>query len=372
MKAIKVLFLCHDTEIFAGTEKTISLLMRNIDAERFETSALIDGEGFFARHLREITDNVHICPAKNVSFLKRRRFLKNFLSEHPQDVVQLHVSRFFSPVIRSSGVKIVERLNMNRHRGSWYLMRNRHIDLWTARWIDRFVPVSESLKAEYVKRGYPPEKMVTIYNGVAVPETISREALRLELDLKPETLMIGAVGRLTEQKGVDFFLRVAAVIATKLENVVFPIAGDGERRDQLKRLANELGIADGVHFLGHRRDNLDVLGSLDLLIYPSRWEPFANTILESMAVGTPVAASNVGGNAEIIDDGENGLLFSLESPGKAAEKIINVCLKHGELETIADKAKETVRRYSIEAMARRHEELYADLVEARPPRDSTF
>ncbi|HLU48536.1 MAG TPA: glycosyltransferase family 4 protein, partial [Planctomycetota bacterium] len=101
------------------------------------------------------------------------------------------------------------------------------------------------------------------------------------------------------------------------------IAGDGRERFALEALARELEIADRVRFLGHVEGErkASLYRSARFLVCPSRSEPFANVILEGLAAGLPVVASAVGGNTELVRDGEHGLLFSSEDDAELAERI---------------------------------------------------
>ena len=113
-------------------------------------------------------------------------------------------------------------------------------------------------------------------------------------------------GRLSAQKSLDVGLAALADV----EDVTLVIAGDGDQRAPLERRAAELGVADRVHFLGaqSRERVLELFRAADASLLSSSWENFPHTIVEALAVGTPVLATRVGGVAEVVHDGENGLL----------------------------------------------------------------
>lgn len=237
-------------------------------------------------------------------------------------------------------------------------MRFKLVDSITSNWIDHFIVVSQSLKGEFVQRGYPPEKLTVVRNGIDTPDTVAREKLKRELGIPANELLVGTAARLTEQKGLDAFLTVASRIADTGRNVHFAIAGDGELRSDLERQAEALGISARIHFLGFRNDILDVIAGFDLMLYLSRWEPFANTILEAMAVGTPVIASDVGGNAEVIEHGNNGLLVPPDDPEITAKLVSSVLGDANQRAVLIDGARHTVKRFTIESMVRSHEAVY--------------
>lgn len=126
-------------------------------------------------------------------------------------------------------------------------------------------------------------------------------------------LLVGAVGRLSAQKGVAFFLRAIPLMECA-DRCLFLIAGDGEERPKLEALADGLGVRERVRFLGYRADARAVIGQMDIVALPSLWEGSSLVSMEAFAAGRPVVASAVGGVPEIVRDGENGLLVP---PGDA-------------------------------------------------------
>ncbi len=359
---VRVLFLCNSPAVPAGVEKTVLLLLEHIDRERFSPRVILNGEGPFADALRQQNEDVEIIPCRGRISGKWLKELRESLQRRPADVVQLHLSRLNARHLRKWGCKVVERLNMTRHSSFMYPMRWRPIDLWTSRWIDHFVVVSESLRQQFVKRGYPDEKLSVIHNGVQIPQNVTQQALRKELGLTSEAKIVGAVGRLTEQKGIDTFILAAKIVATRIQNAHFVIAGDGELRNRLEDLAVASGVGGRIHFLGFRRDVVNIIASLDILVYLSRWEPFSNTILEAMATGTPVVASEVGGNAEIINDGENGILVPPDDPQRAANAVLRLLDNKDSAAAITTMAKATACTLSPGKMTRNHEEIYVKLL----------
>ena len=175
--------------------------------------------------------------------------------------------------------------------------------------------------------------------------------------------LIGTVGRLTRQKGIDTFLATAARISEELPNARFVIAGDGELRDELQRMVRELGLEQRVSFLGYRQDMLNVIGGLDIMLYLSRWEPFANTLLEAMAVGTPVVATDVGGNAEAIVEGESGRLVPSESADAAANAAIDLIRNEDVRTKLQENGPRRAADFSIDNMIKGHESVYQRVVE---------
>lgn len=135
------------------------------------------------------------------------------------------------------------------------------------------------------------------------------KGLRDELGLSRDTVILGMVNRLVEQKGIPYALRAFQVIMTEFPQVHLVIAGDGDGATALKKQADDLGIASNVHWLGWRTDAQSLMGAFDMFLLPSLWEGFGLVLLEAMARRIPIVASSVSAIPEVVAHGENGLLI---------------------------------------------------------------
>lgn len=188
-------------------------------------------------------------------------------------------------------------------------------------WTDAIVANSQHVAAIFARQGVPKEKIHIIYNGVDTALYASGPDNRAALyNIPPERPVILNVGRLFHEKGRDVMLR-AAVPLIEGENpplIAFAGEGAGSLRGNLEALAQELGIAAHVRFLGIRNDVPDLLRAADVVVMSSRDVPFGescpNIVLEGMATGLPVVATRVGGTPELLTDGESGFIIPPENP----------------------------------------------------------
>lgn len=160
--------------------------------------------------------------------------------------------------------------------------------------------------------GVPEEHVSVLPNPAPAPARLrDREELRAELGFSGPT--IAFAGRLTAQKSLASAVRAALAA----DGVALAIAGEGPDRSELERLAGELGAPERVRFLGPlpRGRVLELFRAADATILSSSWENFPHTVVEALAVGTPVLAMRAGGIGEVVEDGVNGLLVE---PGDAA------------------------------------------------------
>jgi glycosyltransferase involved in cell wall biosynthesis len=199
-----------------------------------------------------------------------------------------------------------------------YPLPRRQI-IWAANRAAGLITVCQALKDELVKLNVAPDKIRVLRNGVdlAMFQPVERTAARGDLGLTGRTLL--SVGHLIGRKGHD--LVIAAL--PRLPETTLLIAGDGPERGNLESLGNKLGVRDRVRFLGRvDHDELrTVYGAADALVLASSREGWANVLLEAMACGTPVVASNVWGTPEIVAEPAAGVLMAERTPDALADAV---------------------------------------------------
>jgi glycosyltransferase involved in cell wall biosynthesis len=147
--------------------------------------------------------------------------------------------------------------------------------------------------------------------------------------------------RLHKQKGHAVLLKAATLVP----NAMFVLAGDGPERQSLEALAQELGVASRVHFLGERADVPSLLARSDAFVLPSMYEGLPVSVLEAMAIGTPVVATAVGGTDEVVEHGVNGLLVPPGNPERLADEISRVIGNTSLAASLSEGGKRRVREY---------------------------
>lgn len=186
----------------------------------------------------------------------------------------------------------------------------------------KVVAVGESVKRNLMEVfGLEEDGITTIFNAVDIeeaPDAMScnetqepeNEALGFLKKLKAQgNCIIGLIGRLSEQKGIDVFLKAMAHLSAKYTNIKGIIVGDGELRHSMETLTKQMKLEDTVYFLGYQKDIMGIIRQLDFAAMPSRWEGFPLTPIELFAMGKTLAASDIDGINEIVKDGINGLLI---------------------------------------------------------------
>ncbi|HUE73640.1 MAG TPA: glycosyltransferase [Pirellulaceae bacterium] len=186
-------------------------------------------------------------------------------------------------------------------------------------WFDQVVCVSEDLQEECLRAGVPAEKCTVIHNGIDIDRAqrrLSRDEAKARLSAPKDGRLIGAVGRLSAEKGFDKLIEAAVAMPKAGRPVHLWIAGEGDARADLESLIRNLGCGDYVRLLGQLSDPATFYQAMDVFALSSYREGLPNVVLEAMAYEAPVVATRVAGVPALVRDGEDGLLVN---PGSAEE-----------------------------------------------------
>lgn len=237
--------------------------------------------------------------------------------------------------------------------------------LWhrAARHAGRFCGVSADVAASAGRYGtVPRRKLAVVLNGIDTarydrPER--RAAARAELGVPADAPLVGTVGRLSEVKRQDLLLRAAR----QLPGVHVVLVGDGPERENLVRLAGELGLAGRAHFAGYRADPELVLPAFDVFALTSRLEGLPLSLLEAWAAGLPVVSTAVGGVPKVVRDGANGLLVASGDGAALAAALARLLADPAAAARLGAAGRDAVRAdYSLKRMADEYEGHYRALI----------
>ena len=188
---------------------------------------------------------------------------------------------------------------------------------------------------------------------------------RVEATLPPRPRVI-FTGRLHPQKNLELLLESWPEVARCSRGSLI-LVGDGDERDRLAERASALGVGDRVHFAGKVEDPAEYLRGADAFVLPSVAEGMSNSLLEAMATGLPCLASAIGGNTDLLERGEAGLLLPADDPGAWARAIIRVVTDHDLAGRIGAAARRRIEaEFALEAVVDRYQELYRRLLSGAP------
>ncbi|MGQ5522106.1 TIGR03088 family PEP-CTERM/XrtA system glycosyltransferase [Chitinimonas sp. PSY-7] len=239
--------------------------------------------------------------------------------------------------------------------------------------VTHYIALSRDL-ADYLTQrvGVPTAKVTQIYNGVDAGKFLPathRKAIEGCPFTDPAHYLVGTVGRMQTVKDqtnlAKAFIRVLQKVPALKARLRLVLVGDGPLREQVIAMLTKAGVADLAWLPGGRSDVADILQGLDCFVLPSLAEGVSNTILEAMASGLPVIATEVGGNAELLEPGESGFLVPAADPESLANAILHYARSPDEGHAAGRHGRQLIeRRFSLEAMVGRYQQLYDQLRQA--------
>ncbi|MCD6412696.1 MAG: glycosyltransferase family 4 protein, partial [Elusimicrobia bacterium] len=226
---------------------------------------------------------------------------------------------------------------------------------------NRIIVVSNAVKKILIEDGIPEGKIDVVYSGIDLADFVNLDGgyLRKEFNIRKDEFIIGNIAALTEQKDHETLLR--GVYLLDIDFKLF-IVGEGHLRKKLERLSEKLKIKDRVIFTGFRKDARNFLKIFDLFVLTSKWEALGTSILDAMATGVAVVATNVGGISEMIEDGINGFLVPPRNPRKMSEKIRALVKDTALRKKFSKNGRRKVMEFTVEKMVSKTYEAYKKLL----------
>jgi len=236
--------------------------------------------------------------------------------------------------------------------------------------IDCMVALSEGERKDYIAFSVSkPDKMVTIHSGVDVTRfmkaRVSIEEKKMSLGLNTKGVVVGTIGWLLPIKGPLYLLKAFEVIWQTNPGIQLVYVGKGDLEEDLRKEAYRIGVSDKVAFLGWRDDIPEIMQVLDIFVLPSLNEGMGRVLVEAMAAGKPIVASNVGGIPDLVKDGHNGFLVKPGDVGDLSFAIRKLLDDKKMREEMGKKGRAMAKDYSVEKMVDKIDALYTALYQRK-------
>jgi glycosyltransferase involved in cell wall biosynthesis len=363
---IRVTFLIPTLDR-SGAEKQLVLLAAGLPRDRFAPEVIVLTRGGpLEEDLRRAEVPVTVLGKRGKFDPRTLQALKRILRENPPHI--LHTWLF--------AANAYGRLAAPKGRDFKTVVSERCVDSWKARWqlwldhrligrTDTLLANSESVATFYADQGVPRSLISVVPNAVVPPAApvVSRAEFLKSLGFAPETKLVGVIGRLAKQKRVDDLLWGMQVLRQAEPTARMVIVGDGPERANLEQHARDVEVAEFVKFLGHRDDAASLVHQLDVFWLGSGFEGMSNSVMEAMAAGTPVIASDIPPNRELITHGVHGYLANVGDGVAFAQYSVKLFGDAELREKLVSAARERMLgEFSVERMVERHAELYEGLI----------
>ncbi|MDP2140730.1 MAG: glycosyltransferase [Gammaproteobacteria bacterium] len=369
-----------------GTEGQVQNLIKVLDHDRIDLQfSCLKKYGLFLEEVerakipvREFPISSFFHPGTWWQLCKMAAFMRS------QRIQISHSYNFYSnllavPAAKLAGVPVV--LASIRDRGIYLTPMQKKVQKWICNLADRVLVNADSIRTWLIDQGVPDQKITLIKNGINLSLYESRVAtdnIRVELGIPLDSRLVIMLARLNPQKGIDDFLRAAALIRDNHPDVHFLVVGDkldykdgavvsdANYHNYLHQLTLTLGISHCTWFTGHRTDVPALLAQSCVSVLPSHSEGLSNSLIESMAAGLPLVATDVGGNPELVIPGINGILvpvLDFEVLAGAINTILDDPLMASRFGTASRRLCE--EQFSMQKMAEATQFIYVSELEKR-------
>ena len=355
--------ICHVsmTLLTGGLERLLVEFGRHHDSQRFDLRFITLAElGPPADELRNMGFSVESVDLPRRGKLAALRSLRDHLQRNRVDVVHTHntYAHFYGTVAASwAGVSHI--INSQHGRGCGPRTKDRLLFRLANMKAARVVGVSEDAAA--LCRGEDPwaaDRTKVIWNGIDTSRFVYRGPSNAPVAI--------SVARLSPEKDFPTLLQATAIVVRQVPDFKLLMIGNGAERARLEALTQALGIDANVEFLGERSDVPELLAQAGFFVSSSKSEGISLTILEAMAVGLPVVTTRVGGNPEIVVEGQTGHLVPDQNPDALAAAMLQMLAQRDTWPAMGQRGRQRVeQQFEIRTMIRQYEELYTEVLSTR-------
>jgi len=332
---IKVLYVV-DNLSFGGGERGFGQLSSKLNRDRFQThlAAHLGGEleeivrrsgvDFFPL---DMSKQVNLKTIRQLSeiILKKRINIVHSMGSRANFFTRLACRNIPATAVICTVAMLVEGYDVGLLKKVIYIMADR----LSSRYVTHFIAVSNALKTRLIReRKIPADRISVIYNGVELnrynPDRYNSKEIRRSLDIDNNVLVVGTIGRLVYQKGFSYFLEAAKRVYSEKEQIRFVIVGHGPEENNLKKMAEAIGISNVCIFTGQRFDIPELLSAFDVFVLSSVLEGLPRIVIEAMAMERPIVATDIEGVREELTHERSGLLVPPANPNTLSGAILNL------------------------------------------------
>jgi len=370
--AAKIAYIINNLTV-GGAEKLLLSTVKRLNKEKYDiTVCPMLKDNALLNDFQRTGVKVRCLNMSNKRDIRGLLKLHQFFRSYKIDIVHTHLleadifGRFAAiwakvPIIITTTHSVDGwKLNSRRYKTKCRLFLNGIADKHS----DAIITVSDYVKNFLIEHeGTDPKKIHVIKNGIEIHKNNKNSKPSFD---KQETIVLGSVGRLFEEKGFEYLLRAFQKAQNQYLNLKLLIAGDGPLRVELEKLADDLKITSGIEFMGVVDDIPTFLSKLDIFILSSIQEGIPLGLLEAMAAGKPVIATKVGGIPEVVDDGSDGILVPAANISELNDAILSLIQDERKRREMGRNARrKVIDAFNLDTAVKQLEDLYENLLQSQ-------
>lgn len=372
MQKIRIL---HVVQAAGGVDRYIRILLKYLDKEEFE-NIMVCSQDFHKGDYERLADGfeqIEMNRAIGMSDLKSIREVRRRIKKYNPDIIYAHSSKA-GAIARMADIGLKNRCVYNPHGWAFNMRCSAKkkamftaIEKVAAPFCDKIICISDAEKQSALdKKICKEDKLQVIFNGVdieAYENEVHGAVKRKDLNIPKDAFVVGMVGRISQQKAPDVFIKMAKQVKDEVPNTHFIIVGNGNQEDEIRKYAKDNGFSDSLHITGWVDDPMSYVEFFDVACLLSRWESFGLALPEYMMASKPIVASRVDAIPNIIRDGENGLLVEVDDYVGASKAVLRIYQESGLKDKLAAQGLEDAHsRFNARRVSEEHGKLFERII----------
>ena len=372
-KKIRIL---HVSQAAGGVDRYLRMLLKYLDKNKFENIVIVSQDFKKSDYdgLVIAFEQIKMTRAIGLNDLKVINEVRRLIKKYHPDIVYAHSSKA-GAITRVADIGFRNYCIYNPHGWAFNMRCSSKkktlyilIERVAAPFCDKIICISEAeRKSALDKKICKENKLQVINNGVDIGtyKNSSHGAVkRFDLDIPEDAFVVGMVGRISQQKAPDVFVKAAKLIKESIPNSHFIIVGNGELEDQIRKYVEDNGFSGSLHITGWVDNPMSYVELFDVACLLSRWEGFGLVLPEYMMVGKPIVATRVDAIPYIIRDGKNGLLVEVDDIIGVSRAVLRL-YRENELKNrlVTQGLVDVYSRFNAKRVSEEHEKLVMNIVE---------
>lgn len=359
----KILYIITSLGI-GGAEKLLLYYLKNLDRQRYSLYVCCFRErpDDLLEAMSEYAE-IHNLKIKNKFNPLVVLDILKIINEIDPDIIHTHlfqprVYTTIAHIFNNRSVIITQKhsiVNVKKHH---VFILFEMMSIWMNR---KIIAISESVKKSLMKYEFIPSNKIFVLPNCIDYNAFNRTK-KMDILTQKYRIIIGTVGRLEKVKGIRYLLLSMKTVLTKFPDARLDIVGDGSQASELIELSKNLGISNSVKFFGKFTNVIPFFNEMDIFVLPSTLEGFGIVLLEAMAAGVPVVASDVDGIKEVIFNGENGILVPPKNPEAIANAIIKLIEDPQLVKKLVENGQKRAQLFDVHEHVSKLDRLYSNLL----------
>ena len=363
--------ILHIAQAAGGVDRYIRMLLKYLDKEKFE-NILVCSQDFREEDYKNLVDffeQVKMDRAIGSNDLKAIGEVRRLIKRYNPDIVYAHSSKA-GAIARVADIGLKNHCLYNPHGWAFNMRCSAKkkamytaIEKIAAPFCDKIICISDAEKQSALdKKICREDKLQVIFNGVdieAYENGIHGTVKRKDLNIPEDAFVVGMVGRISQQKAPDVFIKMAKQVKDEVPNAHFIIVGNGNQEAEIRKYAEDNEFSENLHITGWVDDPMSYVELFDVSCLLSRWEGFGLALPEYMMASKPIVASRVDAIPNIIRNGENGLLVNVDDADGASEAVLRIYQENGlKDKLVAQGLKDVHDRFDARRVSEEHGKLF--------------